>query len=89
MTGGQPHPPKPHAIKEDRKSLDVTPICNRLGAVGKHRGDTFNEIDTNVHLRGAGRSDQRAIAESGAAQSVDTLRCLISQVSPSGTRMSR
>jgi predicted ATPase with chaperone activity len=31
----------------------------------------------------------RAIAESGAAQSVDTLRCLISQVSPSGTKVSR
>lgn len=30
-----------------------------------------------------------AMTESGAAQSVDTLRCLISQASPSGTRTSR
>ena len=32
---------------------------------------------------------RRAIAELGAAQSVETLRCLISQVSPSGTKVSR
>jgi hypothetical protein len=31
----------------------------------------------------------RAIAELGAAQSVDTLRCLISHVLPSGTKVSR
>lgn len=31
----------------------------------------------------------RAMAESGAAQSLDTLRCLISQVPPSGTKVSR
>lgn len=32
---------------------------------------------------------RRAIVELGAAQSVDTLRCLISHVSPSGTKVSR
>ena len=31
----------------------------------------------------------RAMAESEAAQSVDTLRCLISHASPSGTKVSR
>jgi integrase len=50
-------------------------------------------IARNRVQAGAGRVQcvhiPRAIAELGAAQSVDTLRCLISHVLPSGTKVSR
>jgi hypothetical protein len=64
-------------------------IPDTAALVRRVRPDSSCRTDCPPDSKATGVASYRAIAESGAAQSVDTLRCLIRQVSPSGTKVSR